>query len=155
MVITRAQTNLNTLITEAAEQVQPAAEGKDTALRVEVPPRLPFVNIDGDMIRRVIINLMDNAVKYTPRGGSIFIIAKSSVQEITISIRDNGPGIPPSEHTKVFNKFSRLERGRESAPKGLGLGLAFCRLAVEAHGGRIWVESAVGRGSTFNFTLPI
>jgi len=155
VVLSRAQTNLNALITEAAEQVQPAAEGKDTALRVEVPPRLPFVNVDGDMIRRVIINLMDNAVKYTPRGGSIFIMAKSSAQEITISIRDNGPGIPPSEQTKVFNKFSRLERGRESAPKGLGLGLAFCRLAVEAHSGRIWVESAVGRGSTFNFTLPI
>ena len=155
VVLNRTQTNLNTLINEAAEQVQPAAEGKDTALRVEVPPRLPYVNIDGDMIRRVMINLMDNAVKYTPRGGSIFITAKASIQEVTISIRDNGPGIPPSEHTKVFNKFSRLERGRESAPKGLGLGLAFCRLAVEAHGGRIWVESALGRGSTFNFTLPI
>ncbi len=155
VVLSRVQTNLNALINEAAEQVQPAAEGKDTALRVEAPPRLPFVNIDNDMIRRVMINLMDNAVKYTPRGGSIFITAKSSIQEITISIRDNGPGIPPSEHTKVFNKFSRLERSRESAPKGLGLGLAFCRLAVEAHGGRIWVESAVGRGSTFSFTLPI
>jgi len=153
MVLSRAQTNVNQLIAEAAEQVLPAAEGKDTVLRVELPPRLPFVSMDGDMIRRVIINLMDNAVKYTPRGGSIAVGAKATVTEVTISVRDNGPGIPPSEHTRVFNKFARLQR--EAAPKGLGLGLAFCRLAIEAHGGKIWVESAVGRGSTFLFTLPL
>ncbi|MGH2522792.1 MAG: GAF domain-containing protein, partial [Anaerolineales bacterium] len=154
VVLSKAQTNLNALMADAVEQVQPAAESKESVLRSEVPPRLPFVMIDGDMIRRVIINLMDNAVKYTPRNGAITVTAKATAKEVTISVRDTGPGIPPAEHTRIFNKFARLQRERDSVPKGLGLGLAFCRLAVEAHGGRIWVDSTLGRGATFSFTLP-
>jgi PAS domain S-box-containing protein len=155
VVLSKSQTNLNTLVAEAVAEVQPAAEGKETVLSNEVPPRLPYVTIDADMVRRVLINLLDNAVKYTPRGGRVTVTAKATIKDVTLSVRDSGPGIPPAEHTRIFNKFARLERGRDSAPKGLGLGLAFCRLAVEAHGGAIGVESTLGRGATFSFTLPL
>jgi len=154
VILSKDQTNVNTLVTEAVEQVQPNAENKEIQLRAELPPRLPFVNIDADMIRRVMINLMDNSIKYMPEPGSITVTAKADPGEVTLSVRDTGPGIPTTMHTRIFDKFSRGQR-EFGAPKGAGLGLAFCKLAIEAHGGRIWVESQVGQGATFNFTLPI
>jgi PAS domain S-box-containing protein len=151
--LNREQTNVNALVADAIEQVQSIAEGKGIELRAEVPPRLPFVIIDADMIRRVVINLIENSAKYTPGAGTITVIAKADPQEVTISVRDTGPGIPRNMHTRIFDKFARIQR--DAAPKGMGLGLAFCKLAVEAHGGRIWVESQVGKGATFTLSLPI
>jgi NtrC-family two-component system sensor histidine kinase KinB len=153
MVLTKEQENLHSLVKEAAEQVYSTAEGKGIQVNMEVSPRLPLVSIDADMIRRVVINLLENSIKYTPGAGVVTIGAKSGAKEITLTVQDTGPGIPASEHTRIFRKFARLQR--EAAPKGLGLGLAFCKLAVEAHGGRIWVESQMGKGSKFSFTLPI
>jgi NtrC-family two-component system sensor histidine kinase KinB len=153
MKLHKEQENLNTLVAEAAEQIYSTAEGKGIQVKVELPPRLPLVSIDADMIRRVVINLLENSIKYTPGAGVVVIGGKSDPKEVTITVKDTGPGIPASEHTRIFNKFARLQR--EAAPKGLGLGLAFCKLAVEAHGGRIWVESQMGKGSKFSFTLPI
>ncbi len=146
------QVDMGVLASEAIEQVLPIAEGKGLRLINEVPGRLPLVDVDGDMIRRVVINLIENGVKYTPGEGVITIQAKSSAKELTVAVKDTGPGIPPGQQTKIFTKFARLQR--EAAPKGLGLGLAFCKMAVEAHGGRIWVESTPGKGATFSFTLP-
>jgi signal transduction histidine kinase len=140
------------LASEAIEQVQPIAESKGIRLVNEVPPRLPMVDVDADMIRRVVINLIENAVKYTPGEGLVSVQARSGAKEMTVAVKDTGPGIPTGEHTRIFNKFARLQR--EAAPKGLGLGLAFCKMAVEAHNGRIWVESQPGKGATFSFTLP-
>ena len=144
---------LANIVNEALQQVQPTAQGKGIDLRNELPAWLPVVRVDADMIRRVIINLIENAVKYTPGSGSVTVIAKADTNEALISIMDTGPGIPESERTRIFDKFARIQR--IGAPKGLGLGLAFCRLAVEAHGGRIWVEPAPKQGSVFNFTLPV
>jgi PAS domain S-box-containing protein len=152
MTLTRDQTDIATLTSEAIEQVLPIAEGKGIVLQKDISPRLPMVDVDIDMIRRVIINLIENAVKYTPGQGSVTVGARTGAQEMTITVNDTGPGIPPGEHQRIFSKFARLQR--EAAPKGLGLGLAFCKLAVEAHGGRIWVDSAPGKGATFSFTLP-
>lgn len=152
MTLTREQADIAVLAAEAIEQVLPIAEGKSITLQKDVPPRLPMVDVDQDMIRRVIINLLENAVKYTPGQGVVTVAARSGAQEMTISVRDTGPGIPPGERQRIFSKFARLHR--EAAPKGLGLGLAFCKLAVEAHGGRIWVDSTPGKGATFSFTLP-
>jgi len=154
VLLNKDQINVTTLVTEAVEQVQPNAEGKGIELRAELPPRLPFVHIDADMIRRVMINLIDNSVKYMLDPGSITVTAKSDPSEVTLSIQDTGPGIPVTMHNRIFDKFVRGQRDFQ-APKGAGLGLAFCKLAVEAHGGRIWVESQLGQGTTFNFTLPI
>jgi PAS domain S-box-containing protein len=147
---------LSPLVNEAIQQVQPTAEGKGIQLRNELPQWLPVVRVDADMIRRVVINLIENAVKYTPGTGTVTVTASVENNEARINIQDTGPGIPEAERTRIFDKFTRIQQ-RASGPKGLGLGLAFCRLAVEAHGGRIWVEPppAGTPGSIFAFTLPI
>jgi NtrC-family two-component system sensor histidine kinase KinB len=144
---------LSPLVNEAIQQVQPTAEGKNIKLVNDLPQWLPVVRVDADMIRRVIINLIENAVKYTPGAGTVTVTAQVRDNEAWISIRDTGPGIPETERTRIFDKFARIQRS--GGPKGLGLGLAFCRLAVEAHNGRIWVEPSPPQGSVFVFILPV
>jgi len=144
---------LEPLLREAVEQVQPTAAAKSIRVRQSAAPELPAAAADADLIRRVVVNLLDNALKYTPQGGQITVSAKQTQNLVTIRVRDTGPGVPAGEQQRIFEKFRRVQR--ESAPKGLGLGLAFCKLAVEAHGGTIWVENSVRRGAAFSFTLPI
>jgi PAS domain S-box-containing protein len=124
-------------------------------LRNEVPKDLPSVNLDKEKITRVIANLVDNALKYTPEGGLVTLQAERSRsgEEIVFNVRDTGPGIPSDFHDKIFDRFAQVP-GRRGRKRGSGLGLTFCRLAVEAHGGRIWVESLEGQGSSFFFALP-
>lgn len=152
-VVQKTEASITSIIAEAAEQVHPIAEAKNILLRFNLPSQLPTVQMDADMIRRVIINLMENAVKYTPGAGKIRVSASIAAQDIVVRIADTGPGIPLEEQSRVFEKFARVQR--EGAPKGLGLGLAFCKLAVEAHGGRIWASGQPAQGSVFSFTLPI
>jgi len=109
--------------------------------------------VDGEMIRRVFINLLENASKFTPARGNIFIGAKREEGFVQIRVKDSGPGILPAFQERIFEKFTRLSR--EEGSRGLGLGLAFCRLAIEGHGGRIWVESKEGEGTSFVFLLPV
>ena len=152
-VLDRKTTSMHNLLAEAAQLVQPLAIEANQRLRFNLSNDLPLMSIDSDMILRVVTNLMENAVKYTPDGGSIMLGAALSDEGLVISVTDSGPGIPPHMQRQIFDKFNRVKY--TDAPKGIGLGLAFCRLAVEAHGGRIWVESEVGRGSTFCFFLPL
>ena len=121
---------------------------------IDLPPRLPMVQADPIRIERILHNLLENAVKYSPRGGEIRVLAKRDGNHLVIGVRDQGVGISQADQTKLFIPFERLEnRGLEEV-KGAGLGLMVCRRLVEAHGGRIWVESQPSRGSTFFFTLP-
>ncbi len=153
-VLHKAPAAIGTIIVEAVEEVYPVAEAKGHLLQFAFAPGdLPHVDMDSDMVRRVLINLLENAIKYTRSGGRITISARRQEKHVLISVADTGPGIPASEQQRIFEKFSRVQE--EGRPKGLGLGLAFCRLAVEAHGGKIWVESSEGQGSTFHFTLPV
>ncbi|MCX8023855.1 MAG: PAS domain S-box protein [Thermanaerothrix sp.] len=143
------------LVQEAREAVQPLLEGKQQTLVIELPQSLPVVWVDGEMIRRVLINLLENAIKYTPTNGTLCVGGNVQGEFVQLWVQDNGPGIDPAYHEVIFEKFSRIQG--ERFPRGLGLGLAFCRLAVQAHGGKIWVESPcpeTGRGSKFSFTLP-
>jgi len=141
------------LVQQALKDVAPAAEGRRQKLASRLPERLPLLWVDADMARRVLVNLIENAVKFTPAEGKIEAGAKQDGEWMQFWVRDNGPGIPPAEQERIFEKFSRL-RGKDK-PGGLGVGLAFCRLAVQGHGGRIWVESQDGKGATFRFTLPL
>ena len=146
------EASLVEIIGEATEEVEPLADAKDHELTVSLQQPLPTVEIDVDMIRRVIINLHANAIKYTRSGGKIAVTARHEASEVFVSVQDNGPGISAQNQHRLFAKFSRIHH--EGRPKGLGLGLAFCRLAVDAHGGEIWLDSEEGEGSTFTFRLP-
>jgi PAS domain S-box-containing protein len=151
-VLHRTKVSLAALAAEAVEEALPVAEGKGIILQIAIPLTLPTVEADSDMIRRVISNLLDNAVKYTPGGGSIRLTAEPDRTLVRFSVADTGPGIPAEERHRLFDKYSRIER--IGAPKGLGLGLAFCRLAIKAHAGRIWVDTPPDGGAAFRFTLP-
>jgi NtrC-family two-component system sensor histidine kinase KinB len=152
-VLARENASIGALIAEAVEETHPTAEAKGQLLRMDLQPGLPPVDIDVDMIRRVLINLLDNAIKYTHSGGEIAIASRLAEGEIVVSVKDSGEGISAEDQERIFEKFTRL--GQATRRKGLGLGLAFCRLAIEAHGGRIWVESEASKGSTFSFSLPV
>jgi NtrC-family two-component system sensor histidine kinase KinB len=140
------------LIHEAVETVQPIVDNKKQAISLGIPDDLPEVWVDPDMIQRVLTNLLENAVKFTPPGSKIYVGARSDRKDVFIWVQDTGPGIPSNQHARIFDKFTRLH-GKDG-PKGLGLGLAYCRLAVEAHGGRIWVENGPDIGAVFKFTIP-
>jgi signal transduction histidine kinase len=112
-----------------------------------------IVMADKVRIQRIIYNLLDNAIKYSPPGTEIEIFAQQNLNEVLIGVRDHGKGISPEEQGILFKAFQRLEQNGKSP--GTGLGLVVCQRLVEAHGGRMWVESQPGRGSTFYFTLPI
>ena len=141
------------LVQQALKDVAPAAEGRRQKLIASLPERLPFLWVDAGMSHRVLVNLIENAIKFTPTEGSIEVGAKQDGEWMQFWVRDNGPGIPPIEQEHIFEKFTRT-RGKDK-PGGLGVGLAFCRLAVQGHGGRIWVKSQDGKGTTFHFTLPL
>jgi signal transduction histidine kinase len=117
---------------------------------------LPILELDPDLLGRVIHNILDNAIKFTPDGGQIEISAAPSEDNkcLILRFKDNGPGIPLDEIEKVFHKYHRVAN-IESRRSGSGLGLAFSKLVVEAHGGEIWAESQLGEGSTFVISLPI
>lgn len=143
------------LIQAGLEAVSPSAQAKEIKLEAAVVKGLPKVMVDSEMIRRVLINLMENAIKYSSEGMTITAGAKRAGDFVEMYIKDEARGIPKSEQERIFEKFARVQLGASGNTKGLGLGLAYCKLAVEGHGGKIWVESEVGKGSRFAFTLPI
>jgi len=143
------------LVQAALEAVAPNAQGKELKLEAAVPKGLPRVMADTEMIRRVFINLLENAVKYSSEGMTITIGAKRASGFVEMWVQDQARGIPKSEQARIFEKFARVQVGVSGSTKGLGLGLAYCKLTVEGHGGKIWVESAVGKGSRFAFTIPV
>jgi signal transduction histidine kinase len=130
------------------------AEQVGISIENRIPAGLPSVMIDPNVIQRVLINLLDNALKFTPSGGDIWITAALVEGAVACSVIDTGPGIPEEERTRIFEKFTQI-KGRIGARRGSGLGLAFCQMAIKAHGGSIWVEDGPeGKGSCFTFTLP-
>jgi two-component system, OmpR family, sensor histidine kinase KdpD len=118
----------------------------------KVPPDLPLVPMDDVLIEQVLVNLLDNAIKYTPAGSPIEIIATATDRNLTMEVADRGPGLPPGTEERVFEKFYRADR---IAAGGAGLGLAICSGIVRAHGGRIWAQNLPGAGVAFLFTLPL
>lgn len=144
-----------TLIRDVITRFAPLTREAHIALDMRVVQDLPELYVDVELIDRVLHNLVDNAVKFTPDGGSIRLWAQvdpGAEDRLILGVTDTGPGIPPGEQPRLFEKFQQTSAtGRRM---GTGLGLPFCKLAVEAHGGQIWVESTVGQGSTFAMRLP-
>ncbi len=146
--------NLGELCLEILDRLSNQSESKMQHLKVDIPSDLPLVFADPDRVRQVIINLLDNAIKYTPTGGTIEVSAlHRTTQKVQVSVCDTGPGIPAENRERIFEDRFRLER--DEATEGYGIGLALCQRIVKAHYGQIWVDSELGRGSCFHFTLPV
>jgi PAS domain S-box-containing protein len=152
-ILNRSEVELRVLLADAAQIVLPSILSAGQKLQFDMASNMPMVEMDNDMILRVVINLLENAHKYTPEGGTLTLAARVDMDKIYFSVEDTGPGIPNDLQLQIFDKFNRVKY--QNAPVGIGLGLAFCRLAVEAHGGQIWVESDAKNGSKFIFTLPL
>ncbi len=146
--------SLNDLISEVAKGIAFLAEKKGIRLSWEVPIDLPMVFVDRARISQVTLNIINNAIKYTPPGGSIAIKAKDEKDHVLVSVRDTGIGIPKKDLENIFSGFYHAGYKLSYEYKGAGLGLALSKGIIESHGGRIWAESEVGKGSTFYFTLP-
>ncbi len=141
------------LLRRAARRLEVQALRKGVSLLVACEPRLPAALADAERIEQVLVNLLHNAIKFTPAGGDIRLEAQpAAAGGVTFTVRDTGIGIPAEDLPRIFERFYKADRSRSSG--GTGLGLAICRHLVEAHGGRLHVESAEGRGSAFSFTLP-
>ncbi len=132
------------------------AEAEKKTLSLEFVEGAPVISADKELIKRTIVNLINNAFKFTQSDGfiEVKIFFKQEENVFYVQIRDNGVGIPGKYVDRIFDKFVQVEDDKSNARLGHGLGLTFCKLAVEAHGGRIWVESELGKGSTFTFTFP-
>lgn len=144
---------LDALIANSIETVNPAAVEKGITLDAKLPEGLPSVKGDQEKLIWVVINILNNAIKFTPGGGAISIKARELNGQVEVRVSDTGIGILPEELAKVFEKFYQVDSTLAREAGGTGLGLAICKGIIEAHNGRIWVESEFGRGSTFSFTL--
>jgi signal transduction histidine kinase len=142
------------LVNGCVEIARPKAESKGLRINVELPEGLPPVRGDGAQLSVVLQNLLDNAVQYTPRGGQIDVTAQARGHEVVFTVRDTGIGIPESDLERIFERFYRVDAARSREAGGTGLGLSIARHIVGAHNGRIWVESAIGQGSRFHFSIP-
>jgi len=152
-IVTQKGVSPNKIIREALEETRSSIQGRQQRISSKIADSLPSLWADEDMICRVIINLLENASKFTPTDGKIEIGATRENNHILFWIADNGIGIPKEDRTNVFKKFARAKSGKKIS--GLGVGLAFCRLAVNGHGGKIWIDDEQEAGTRFNFTLPI
>jgi two-component system phosphate regulon sensor histidine kinase PhoR len=135
------------------ERLRPQAERADLQLSFDLPPDLPLILADAERMQQVVTNLVHNAIKFTPSGGRVEVLATAGQNEVIISVRDTGVGIPADDLPRIFERFYKADRAR--AGGGTGLGLAIAKHIVLAHGGRIWAESVEGRGSTFYAALPV
>ncbi|MER3434696.1 MAG: histidine kinase [Leptolyngbya sp. ERB_1_1] len=129
-------------------------QSKQQHIATDIPSDLPIVYADAERVRQVVVNILDNAIKYTPTGGAIHVsILHRTSQKVQVSVCDNGPGVPPENRDRIFEDHYRLQR--DAAQEGYGIGLSLCQRIVRAHYGQIWVDSVANQGSCFHFTLPV
>lgn len=143
------------LVQSCVETTQRLATEKRLRVSVNLPPSVPDIAADRRRLAEVLQNLLDNAIQYTPSGGEIVVSASSDPEEVTFTVSDTGIGIPQVDQPRIFERFYRVDVARSREVGGTGLGLSIAKHLVEAHGGRIWVESEVRRGSRFHFTVPL
>ena len=146
--------DIKSLLRGTGMQISPLIQGKGQHLDIDLPPSLPIIRGDGQRLEQVVLNLLNNATKFSEEGCNIVLKARSHDTEIVVEVQDSGIGIALEEQPRLFKPYSRLNSDRQRHP-GLGLGLALAKQVVELHGGKIWVESEPGKGSVFSFSLPL
>jgi len=147
--------DLVSVVRETVGLFQARAQERAVSLRLDAPPSLPPIPMDRDRMTQVVGNLVENALRYVPKGGAVTVRVVGHPREVEVAVLDDGPGVPADDLPHLFDRFWRGDRARRRVTGGSGLGLAIARSLVEAHGGRIWAESVEGQGSTFTFTLPV
>jgi len=148
--------DLGEVATDATQRLRLFAERQGVALTVAIPDRVPPVRGDEARLQQVLVNLLHNAVKFSPDGGAVTVAVKAVDPDVVVAVADHGVGIPRAAQARIFERFYKVDRARVRGESGgTGLGLAIARHIVEQHGGRIWVESTEGAGSTFAFSIPI
>jgi signal transduction histidine kinase len=147
--------SVSQFVESCVESAQRPAAEKDLRISVNLQDRLPDIAADRRRLAEVLQNLLDNAIQYTPSGGQIMVSASAENGEVTITVSDTGIGIPQVDQPRIFERFYRVDVARSREVGGTGLGLSIAKHLVEAHGGRIWVESEIGQGSQFHFTVPV
>ena len=151
----REPVDIADVITRATSATASLVDGSGPELVVEVEAGLPLLTGDRDRLIQVVINLISNAVKFTPSGSITCAAMQDAAGGVVVSVTDTGIGIAPEDHERIFEQFGQADDVLSDTPRGTGLGLAICREIVEHHGGRLWLESEVGKGSRFSFTLPV
>jgi len=148
--------DISSLVKTVVKRLGGQFEEKDVKLTVDLPPDLPLIQADDDRMIQVLTNLISNALRYTPEGGEVTLHASKSGNQIQVTVKDTGVGIPPEHLAHIFTRFYRVDKSRSRQAGGSGIGLTIAKYLVEAHGGRIWVESGgQDQGSVFTFTLPL
>ncbi len=147
--------SLAPLVREVVSEIEVARAGGDVRLSEELPRDLPPVFVDRERVHQVLFNLLDNAVRFTPPGGSVTVSAHRHNGSIDVHVADTGPGIAAEHLPRLFERFYRVDPARSARDGGTGIGLAIARSVVEAHGGQIRAESEQGKGSVFTFELPV
>jgi two-component system phosphate regulon sensor histidine kinase PhoR len=143
------------IVASTLERLRTFAERQGVILVDLVADDLPLVRGDEDRLDQLLMNLLHNAIKFSPSGGTVTVTSDERPGDVAISVADRGMGIPRKDQARVFERFYKVDRARQRGLGGTGLGLSIARHIVEAHGGRIWLESSVGRGSTFSFSIPL
>lgn len=145
--------DIKSLILGTCMQISPLLHNKGQKLTTDLPESLPIIQGDGQRLEQVLLNLMNNATKFTPEGGNVSVKVRKQDNGLVVEVRDTGIGIAQDQYDRLFKPYSRVQSDRQQHP-GLGLGLALSKQVIELHGGRIWVESEPGKGSSFSFFLP-
>jgi len=158
--LARRAVGLHGIVAACAETMRPRLELKRLKFEMRLPADLPEVKADPRRLREILQNLLDNAVQYTPEGGEIWVEGETrgdaaDSRQVIVTVGDTGIGIPHAEQRRIFERFYRVDAARSREAGGTGLGLSITKHLVESHGGQIWVESEVGMGSRFSFSLPV
>jgi PAS domain S-box-containing protein len=152
--LAREACRVDEIVNGIVENLRPQMANKGLTLNIDLPANLPLLSGDPTLLRQAITNLMDNAIKYTPSGGQVDVRVSAEHETFRVSVSDSGLGIAPADQTHLFEKFFRVKQRGSSQVKGSGLGLAIVKSIVERHGGKVWVDSKLGKGSTFFIELP-
>lgn len=149
------ETDLPALAKGAAAEIEPLARQKNQKLELRLPKKLPRLTIDGKLVRQAVLNLLSNAVKYTPDGGRISFSIEPRAEDVLVTVKDTGIGVPPEQQKRLFEKFFRADNAVQSGVEGTGLGLYVVKQIVELSGGKLEFVSEPGKGTSFFFTLPL